>query len=337
MLEQAKPKEIVVPRLFYEDTNSPTLASDLAVNWSSASLWSDEAGLIVGGHGMSDDMAMSFIALSNRLWDGLDSDRDRKTAGRAQIRGRRFTQNLMMQPLVMARLLSLAGGASRAMGLLARFLITWPTSTIGTRKYRRIRHRPAIEYLHQRLKDLLDQPLPLDPESPTIMALAPPPLPFSARAQRLWQWFHDTVEAELGKTGEYADIADIGAKVAENAARLAGDFHVLEHGPTGEIGSKTLCRAIKITFWHLYEARRVLAAFDEPQGVSDAAILLNWLRRQPPEPIDPRRILQFGPSMLRDAKRRDAAIKVLIDRHYLLPCGGAGEARRYLLNPKGAT
>ena len=60
-------------------------------------------------------------------------------------------------------------------------------------------------------------------------------------------------------------------------------------------------------------------------------------RRQPPEPIDPRRILQFGPSMLRGAKRRDAAIKVLIDRHYLLPCGGAGEARRYLLNPKGAT
>jgi hypothetical protein len=55
-LEQERPADPILPKLFYEDTNAPTLAVDLAQGWPSASLWSDEAGLVVGAHGMSDDI-----------------------------------------------------------------------------------------------------------------------------------------------------------------------------------------------------------------------------------------------------------------------------------------
>jgi hypothetical protein len=88
----------------------------LAEGWPSASLWSDEAGLVIGAHGMSDEMAMGFIGLLDRLWDGNPFDRDRSTARRARMRGRRFTVSLMVQPVAMERLLTLAGGASRGMG-----------------------------------------------------------------------------------------------------------------------------------------------------------------------------------------------------------------------------
>jgi len=331
-LEQKKPTDVIVPRLFYEDTNAPTLAADLANDWPSASLWSDEAGLIVGAHGMSDDMAMGFIGLLNRLWDGNPFDRDRNTARRARIRGRRFTVSLMTQPIVMARLLTLAGGASRGMGLIARFLVTWPSSTIGSRPYRPIKGMPAVEWLAQRLRALLDMPLPLDPEDPTTMALASPVLPMTEKAQRIWRRFHDDVEAELGKTGEYSDVADIGAKAAENVARLAGVFHVIKCGPQGEIDSKTMLRASRVIGWHLHEGQRVLTAFNKPQSVADAETLLDWLLKQPAGPFDPRQILRRGPRCLRDKGRRDGAIGTLVDHQYLFPL--AGTARRYVLNPR---
>jgi hypothetical protein len=332
-LEKAKPAPVIVPRLFYEDTNSPTLASDFAQDWPSASLWSDEAGLVVGAHGMNDDMAMGFFGLLNRLWDGKPFDRDRSSARRAYMRGRRFTVSLMAQPIVMARLLSVASEASRGMGLLSRFFLAWPTSTIGTRAYREVEHMPAIEKFTARIRELLDMPLPLDPEAPTIMALRPPVLKLTVEAAQKWREFHDDVEAEIGKTGEYAAVADVGAKIAENAARLAANFHILEHGPAGEIDVETMLGAIKIVNWHFYEARRVLASFNTSQVVTDAEILLEWLLSWPlkDDLVDPRRILQFGPRALgRDVKRRDAAINLLVEHGFLTKL--QGRARRYKLN-----
>jgi putative DNA primase/helicase len=129
--------------------------------------------------------------------------------------------------------------------------------------------------------------------------------------------------------------------VGENAARLAATFHVLEHGPTSDIDSKTLFRAAQLILWYLGEARRVLAAFDRSQSLGDAGVLLEWLHRQPvtdpPTPINPRRILQFAPRALRDVKRRDAAIKVLVDHNHLLvapPTALGRGAKCYLLNPR---
>jgi hypothetical protein len=333
-VEQEKPDLIITPHLFYEDTNSPTLAADLAGDWPSASLWSDEAGLVVGAHGMSDDMAMGFFALLNRLWDGNPFERDRSTARRARVQGRRFTVSLMMQPVVMARLLSTAGGASRGMGLISRFFACWPESTIGSRPYRAVSGLPHGKAFGERLQRLLALPLPLDPETPTPMALAPPILRLSARAQRVWELFHNDVEVDLGKHGEYAEVRDIGAKVAENAARLAGNFHVMENGAAGEIDSKTMFRASQVVSWHLCEARRLLATFDKPQSLSDAEILLEWLLKQPDaQPIEPRHILRVGPRALgRDVKRRDAAIDVLVAHQYLRQAPSAG--KRYALNPR---
>jgi hypothetical protein len=283
---------------------------------------------------MSDDMAMGFFGLLNRLWDGKPFDRDRNTVRRAYVRGRRFTACLMMQPVVMARLLSIAGGACRAMGLLSRFFLAWPSSTIGTRKYKDVAELPAISRLGRRIEELLNLPLPVDPEAPAIMALRPPVLQLTQRAHRAWACFHDDIEAELGKDGRYADVADIGAKVAENAVRLAAQFHILNHGVQGEIDSKTLYRAVLIAQWHLHDARRALGAFDRPQGIVDAEILLEWLLRQPAGPIEPRKILQLGPRALgKDVKRRDAALAVLVDYQFLIPLSN-GRKRQYLLNPR---
>ena len=326
-LEQKKPASAIMPALFYEDVNAETLAVKFAEGWPSASLWSAEGGLVIGSNGMSDDNLMKFIALLNRLWDGHPFERERLHAKSARVDGRRFTVSLMMQPIVMARLLGACEGAARNMGFVARNLTSWPTSTIGHRPYREPpADLSAGNALAHRLKELLDKPLPT---TGSQMVLTPPSLPLSWQAKKIWTQFFNDIESELSRLGIFGDVADIGSKIAENAARMAAIFHVIEQDPKGEIGQQLMAAAIAVVFWHLNEARRVIGANRKPQAVADAELLLEWLLKQETEQIDPRDILRRAPRRLRDRNCRDAALKVLADRHWAAERGG-----HLILNPK---
>jgi hypothetical protein len=330
-LEAMPPHQPILPSIFHEDTNAARLAVDLAEGWPSAAIWSDEAGLVIGSHGMNDDNLMGFIALLNRLWDGNDFDRSRLTTKSAFIRGRRLTVSLMMQPVVLTRLLSAAGGASRGIGWIARTLIAWPASTIGSRPYRDAADMPALFAFHSRVRELLDLELPVERAG---MVLAPPSLSLSPSAFRVWRSLHDEVEAELSQVGEFGGVSDIGAKIAENAARIAGVFHVVTQGPDGTIDAATMDGAAKVAIWHLSEARRVVGATKTAQDVADAGLLLEWwLSRQPEHAVEPRDILRLGPPALRDKERRDNAITALIEKHWARLVK-IGTADRLVLNPK---
>ena len=240
----------------------------------------------------------------------------------------RFTVSLMMQPVVMARMLGACGGATRNMGFMARNLVAWPTSKIGQRPYKEPSDAmPKTERLNSRLRALLAEVLPIQgPKG----ALQPPALTLSCVAKAEWTSFFDSVEAELSRAGEFGDIPDIGSKTAENAARLAGVFHVIEQGPAGDLEKNLMDGAIAVAIWHLNEARRVMDANRKPGDVADAALLLEWLQKQE-RAIDPRDILRLGPSQIRDKRRRDAAIEVLVDRHWVFE---SSNPARLILNPK---
>lgn len=91
------------PNLYFEDCTQEALAHNLAVNWPSASLWSDEGGIVLGGHGMQSSQTR-FVALLNRLWDAKEYSAHRKTSDNFIIKNRRLTLNLMMQPILMQQL-----------------------------------------------------------------------------------------------------------------------------------------------------------------------------------------------------------------------------------------
>jgi putative DNA primase/helicase len=331
-LDADPPRELIVPRLFYEDVSPEKLAVSIAEGWPSASLWSEEAGLVIGGHGMSDDAAMRFLGLLNRLWDGKSFERDRGTTKSAHIKGRRFTVSLMMQSVVLSRLMAAGGGASRGMGFLARFLFAWPTSTMGTRFYRSGDLECAeLRAFDARLMQLLDIPLPAEgPE----MVLTPPVLPLLPDARKVWIDYHDTVETELAPLRDYESVRDFASKSAENAARIAALFHIFDNGPAGSVSAETMQAGAALAVWHLDEARRLMATVDAPQSISDARDVLIWMQRRGKSEIEPREILNAGPSKLRaNPARRDAAINLLVETNHLL-AQKVGRATRYVLNPK---
>ena len=301
--------------LFHEDTTPERLAVSLANGWPSSSLWSDEAGLIVGSHAMSEEVALRFLALLNRLWDGNEFDRERETTTSAHIRGRRFTVSLMLQPHILGNLIAIGAadagseGVARGGGALGRFLIAWPKTTIGERSYKAgDLDSPELKAFDQRLEQLLGVELPVDDDG----ALQPRQLPLSPKAFEVWRQFHDDVERELGRHGDFAALPDFGSKCAEQAARLACVFQMFANEHSKEVGARMMRAGTEVALWHLHEARRTLERIGTSGEVIDAQALLEWLHKREDEPTL-MQTLQFGPWRLRDKKRRDRAIQKLVE------------------------
>jgi putative DNA primase/helicase len=163
--------------------------------------------------------------LLNMLWDGGTIAIDRRSKPSFRLRGRRLTFGLMVQPEALRGFLERAGTLPRGTGFLARFLVAWPESTQGRRHYRQAPAvLPAVERFSRRIRALLDEPMRTDEQG----ALAPTSIALTPAAQAKWIDIHDCIEDELHAAGEFKDIRDVASKAAENIARLAALFHVLQ-------------------------------------------------------------------------------------------------------------
>lgn len=307
-----EPKKIIIPKLFHEEATTEALSFNLASGWQSSSLWSDEAGIVVGGYSMNQDNILKGITLLNRLWDGKDYSVDRKTSENFKIRGRRLMCSLMMQPAVFEQFINRSGKISRGSGFLARCLIIKPQSTIGTRTYKEYpKNMPAITLFNNILLELLNIGLPLDEHG----MLKPPVLTLSPEAKLLWTEFHDAAERELSPGGEYAGIKDFGSKIAENAARLAGIFHIFERKTGTTVDAETMQNAIGVIIWYLHEIKNVMGIHQLPQEYEDAHIIINWLSSAKIQIYSIAELLRYSP--IRDKERRNAALKVLEEHYYI--------------------
>ena len=323
----------LIPRLLFADATPEALAHALATGWPSGGVLSAEAGAVFGAHGMGQDTILRNLALLNVLWDGGEMAIDRRSKPSFVLRGRRLTFGLMLQPEALRGFLERAGTLPRGTGFIARFLIAWPGSTQGTRAY-----RPAPEAMPQvalfgaRIQALLTQPLATDAHG----CLTPAVLDLSPQARSEWIRFHDEVERELGARGAFRGVRDVAAKAAENAARLAALFHVLEHGASGTIASDEIRAAACVVGWHLNEARRLLADLDTPPALAAAIRLDSWLRNEAQangtDRVPTKRIYQYGPNCVRDSRDLRAALAILNERGRARMEEG-GRRRAVAINP----
>ena len=316
--ELDEPEILYPPRLFFEDTNAEALAYFAAKGYPSFSLWSDEAGLTIGSHGMRDDRMMGFLALLNRLWDGGEFEPSRKVAKTAPIIGRRCTVNLMLQNSILQHWQEAGKGMTRGIGAFARFLILKPISTMGSREYQEPPEiLPKMDRFHSRVREImLSHPLPLNDQG----QLSPPTLNISHEAKQEWIKQFNTIESALKPKGIFSDIPDFASKFGEQAARISGVLHIFENGPIGNIELETMQRAIRIAIWHIWEANLIFSRSALPPEFKDAILLLEWIMSQSQKSQKSQElqltqvsVLHEGPNRLRAKKMRDAALRVLED------------------------
>ena len=312
--EVLKPKPPKIPRLAYADATPEALAAGLS-NWSSAGVFSSEGGAIFGSHGMGKDSSMRNVSLYNQLWDGVPITFDRRTSESIALNNARLTISIMVQAEVFQNYIEQHGNGEllRGSGFLARFLICQPQSTMGTRVINK--HDPPIDLsglnaFNNRALELLK--LTKTDDDGVVAEM----LGLNPAAYEVWRIFHNDVEKELAPDGEFCDVADVAAKVADNAARLAGIFHVFEN-KTGEVSEINMKNGADLALWYLHEARRFFGAIALPPKIADAAKLEKWLiehcRKNGGEPISTGSIAHDGPNSLRKKETFEAAIQVLCE------------------------
>jgi len=310
-LQMDEPEPPRIPRIIYGDATPAALKYNLAKGWPSGAVVSSEGGIVFGGHGMKKDSAMENLATLNQLWDGTDQPTERRATESYTVKGARFTMSIMVQEATLRAFFKQDGGLARGTGFLARFLIAWPESTQGFRPFTEApANWPHIAAFNRRISAILSQEPPIDDDG----ALHPQMMTLSPEAKQAWVAFHDAIESELGTGGELFDIRDVASKTADNAARLACQFHVFS-GDAGAISLDAFEAASRITAWHLNEARRFFGGLALPQELADAARLDDWMldhcRRHKTGTIPVRTIQQFGPCGLRSKVAIDAAMEEL--------------------------
>ena len=312
-LDADEPLPPRVPRLIYGDATPEALTYSLAKQWPSGGVISSEAGSVFGGHGMGADSVMRNLAALNQLWDGATLPVERRSSESFTVRGARLTMALQVQEATIRAFFDSTKGLARGTGFLARFLVSWPQSTQGTRHFTEApTNWPALAAFNGRLTAILNRPAPIDDDG----ALTPAMLTLAPDAKAAWVAFHDAIESELSSGRELYDVRDVASKTADNAARLAALFHTFT-GSIGPIDIEAMESAARLTAWHLTEAKRFLGELAMPAELINPARLEAWMldycRRENTDKVPTREVQQFGPGGLRDKATFLEAVKELAE------------------------
>jgi len=325
MLEELmdrKPFRLKTPRYFLNDATPEAILDSLKNQWSSSGLITDEGSIVF------DSRAMNRLGVLNKLWDGDPIYVDRKTSESYILDDASLTVSIQVQPHTLKNYLDKKGHLARDNGFLARCFICFPESTQG---WRLLDDSTAdwsgLQAFQARLVQILS----------SASLNYPMTLEFSPEAEFIWKKFFNRVEVELREGGYLAGIRDSASKIAENLARLAGIFHMVE-GRAGEIQADTIRQAEQVCIYYLEEFKKLFGADVVPQEYLDANLLETWVRdfcnRHHGVPIIKRNeIAHLGPNQLRQNKtRRDAALFVLGEKNMIRLVKEGGTAY-VVLNP----
>ncbi len=263
-----------VPFILRGDDTTEALAYSLAHVWPSGALLESEGGTMLGSHSMGTEKITYSLAVKNKAWDGGQHPMGRRTSESYVLRDVRFTQGLQVQPAVLREFQTKNGALTRGIGFWARFLFADPKSTQGTRFWTEPpENTPKLGRFQARLSELLETKTTFTESG----GLDPVKLMLSPEGKTAWIEAYNSIEDKLGDEGELDAISDIASKAADNVARIAAIFHVIENGPSGAISAENVSRAAALVDWHLHEARRFFADMSASPEERNAADLERWL------------------------------------------------------------
>jgi hypothetical protein len=279
----------------------------------SLGLFSDEGGQFLGGFAMSQDNRQKTLAALNDLWMGNAIKRTRQGDGAFTLYGRRLSLHLMVQPVVAYSFMAdpLAGDT----GFLPRCLICEPASTIGTRLHdRSVRDDVPVQAFNARLRDILETPMPMDPET---RELQPRRVVLSQEARQALIAYADRVERSQAPGGDCEGIKGTASKSAEQAARIAGVLTLWACLDAVVVSGRTMDDAIRLATFYLTEAQRLASVAVISASVAKAEKLRRWLLSDSwGKPwITIREILR-GP--LRERPEAQAAVAMLVEAEWLV-------------------
>lgn len=256
------PEPPPLPNLICDEPTIEGLFRLLGNGLGTVGVFSSEGGAFVGGHAMNKDNRLKTAALVSSAWDGEAIRRVRASESLPPLFGRRVSMHLMGQPKAMAGLLD--DESLRDQGILARFLWSAPDSTMGSRFYKEVSSSDHLKLasFHNVISGCLDRDIPRPKRD--IYACEPKTLTLSPEAKEILIKFSDDVEKKLAKGGELESITGTGAKLAEQALRLAGVFTFVSDPDANVFSAECIKNACTLAHWFGQEALRLFNAYYPP-------------------------------------------------------------------------
>jgi len=332
-VSKEKPKGCFVPKYILGDETIENLTWTLSKNWPSSGIISSEGSIIFGSKSMSRDAQSYSLGIFNRIWDGGQLDFGRKTSESYTMPTARLTLGIQTQPAAFKEFNNKPGHLARGTGLLARCLISAPKSTQGKRFYTSPPTEwPALSRFNGKVGELLKLPLNIEDG-----ILKPAIIPLSEKAKNYWIDFQDNIEAELSKKGKYHRIRDIASKASENAARIAGIFHVFTSDIFSEISLENLIFGSEIAQWYLDEANRFFKTAALSEVEKNAYNTSNWLvnkcRLYGTDYILRSELIKKGPDGIRNKNDLNKALELLNNLNHAMQVKIDG-VYHIIINPK---
>lgn len=313
IFNEMEPEKPLDPLLIVDEPTYEGAVKLLAVGQPSIGIFSDEGGRFFGGHAMGRDNQIKTISGLSSLWDGRPINRSRAGDGSMVLYGRRVSLHLMIQESILELLMG--NKAIEQQGFLPRCLLSFPTSTAGSRPYshKDVNDSRELVQYWSRINDLLDRKFPTDPLPAPQNELKPPFLTLTQDAKSAWVEFHDATDRELKTGGRWEVIRRFGSKAAEHVLRLAGVLAMVDDPSMKVIEEKFIHQGISLVEYYMSEILRVQGCLLSPYSLMEAQKVLDWCWSKGIETLPLRQLYQNGPVDIRDAKKARAVMKTLED------------------------
>ena len=303
----APPDAPLLPWLLLSEPTMEGLHKAFQFGRPGIGLFNDDAGDFLGGHAMNKDNRTKSAAGFSKLWDSGRFDRVRAGDGAAKYYGRRLALHLMIQPVIAESVLS--DDVLTGQGFLARCLLAWPASTIGTREYVDVdlSNDADLARYWQRMRDLLEAAPRLrdgtrNELEPRVLVLAPDAMAY---------WINVKNAVEQAMTGAYVGIHAWASKGGSQVARVAGVLTMVENPDAGVIQLPAVERAAELVTYHLDEAARIVGTASVPAKVKHAELLRNWCWDSGRSLLYSTDALQNGPNAIRSIEPFNTAVELL--------------------------
>ena len=324
-LAGAKPPSL--PRYLVDDCTPERLATLLTLHGGRMAVFAAEGDVFDLMRGRYSDGTANFgVFLRGHAGDPLRIDRVNRPA--EYVAAPALTLGLAVQPDVLRGLA--AEKSLRGRGLLARFLYSWPTSTLGNRDV----DAPAVpETVEQAYHVGIERLLRMPPATAPDGSDAPHVVRLSSEAATLFRDFRVWLEPQLAESAALGCIADWSSKLPGAVARLALGLHLAAHAHDAQpwaqpVAGETMAGALKLGRYFLSHARFTFAAMGADPAVEAARYVLAWIVRNVASSFTRREALRGCAGRIETVDELAKSLDVLESHGYIRERPGPENRRR---------
>lgn len=315
----AEPLKPLTPYLVAEDPTVEGIFRSFNEGFPSQGCFTDEGGLLIGGHAFNADNMLKTSARLSKLWDGSPFDRTRGGDERKKLYDRRLALHWLIQPDVAVQLFE--HQILEAQGFFPRCLLSLPAELAGTREYSladEVDHPDIVAYWSQ-LDALLD-PGTWPIHKKDCQRLTPKIIRVAEGAFPLIKQWVEHYEAQIGKYGAAVSVKVFISRMLEQALRIAGVLTAVDSGKDAtEISIENLKGGMKLAEYSVEQWDRLKREAEISSKDRKAQLLLEWIQDSGKQYVHSMEVSQYGPNKVRKAENRDKAIDVLVESGWLRP------------------